>query len=275
MDRFTHLILTRFNVKLGFDDARITEPDWLAQRFDVFERFTLPSVRAQTVQRFRWLVFFDVGTPASFREHVAALAADRAFFPCYVDGFRGALRAVVARHLDPADTHLITSRLDADDGLARAYVEAVQGQFRGQTCAAVNLRDGFILGGGRLYEARRPSNAFISLIERREDFKTVYYLRHAELMHVAPVEEVAGPPMWLQVVHGTNVRNRVTDCLRVPVTRLPRYFETQYRPADSEHRVALLAERALNWTAMRLKGLLRPVRRAVRPAPTKPLDPLT
>lgn len=274
MPRFCHLILTRFNVKLGFDDTRIVDPAWLEGRLALFEQFCLPSVMAQTEQGFRWLVFLDEGTPPAVRKRVATLAED-GFITCYVAAFRKELRDHVARHIDPGASHLITTRLDADDALARTFVARVQARFRGQEREAVNLTDGMILGRDRLYEARRPAGAFISLIERRDGFRTVQYLRHAEWPRVAPVDEVSGPPAWLQVVHGTNVANRVTDCLRVPVARLADHFAVRYTPPPGEAALAVAAERLLNRGAMGLRHVLRPLRHRLRPAPVRPLDPLT
>ena len=43
-----HLIVTRFNLGM-------TDPVWLEHRFGLFERFTLPSIKAQTCQEFWWL----------------------------------------------------------------------------------------------------------------------------------------------------------------------------------------------------------------------------
>ena len=51
MKSFEHLIITRFNLNLyarDKHDAPTRTERWLAHRFEVFERYSLPSVAAQT-----------------------------------------------------------------------------------------------------------------------------------------------------------------------------------------------------------------------------------
>lgn len=66
MKSFEHLIITRFNLNLyarDKHDAPTRTERWLAHRFEVFERYCLPSVAAQTNPNFRWLCLFDAATP--------------------------------------------------------------------------------------------------------------------------------------------------------------------------------------------------------------------
>ena len=44
-----HVILTRFNVRLTAD-AQLPCETWLRHRIELFERFTAPSIAAQSVQ---------------------------------------------------------------------------------------------------------------------------------------------------------------------------------------------------------------------------------
>ena len=62
---------------------------------------------------------------------------------------------------------LITSRLDNDDAIARDFVEMVQNCFTKQEVEFINFTYGAQYSDGRMFARLDPSNAFISLIERR------------------------------------------------------------------------------------------------------------
>lgn len=88
---FKHFILTRFNLpifqpKVGEKKVSHLDEEYLNYRFDLFERFCLPSVKGQTCQDFRWFVLFDAATPAVFRKRIGSLQEeyDR-LIPCFVD----------------------------------------------------------------------------------------------------------------------------------------------------------------------------------------------
>ena len=68
MENYSHFIITRFNLNLYAQDKHDlpTRTDrWLEHRFEVFERYCLPSVAAQTSGNFTWLCLFDAATPVS------------------------------------------------------------------------------------------------------------------------------------------------------------------------------------------------------------------
>ena len=57
-----HFILTRFNIRLWNQDKfsqSVRSMDWLEQRFEVFEKFCLPSIVGQVCKDFEWIVLVD------------------------------------------------------------------------------------------------------------------------------------------------------------------------------------------------------------------------
>ena len=73
MKSFEHLIITRFNLNLyarDKHDAPTRTERWLEHRFEIFERYCLPSVAAQINPNFRWLCLFDAATPAAYRRRI-------------------------------------------------------------------------------------------------------------------------------------------------------------------------------------------------------------
>src|SRR5277367_1153292 len=84
-DKFTHIVLTRFNVVTTFAPAsRGIEEAWLKDRVALFMRYCFPSIANQEGATFRWLVFCNAYSPAWFKEHMAGLA--EFLTPVYVEG---------------------------------------------------------------------------------------------------------------------------------------------------------------------------------------------
>jgi hypothetical protein len=213
---FAHVILTRFNVR--WDEpptgpSRGTNPQWLERRFELFERYCLPSMLNQSRGDFHWLIFFDHETPEPFASRARALA--RSEGPRITPVFTGPLQndgfgAIIAERLPATPDWLLTTRLDNDDGLHRDFVAAVQDAQRFARAEVLNCPTGVILSGSRAYRQRHLSNAFISLSEPFEARRTVLSITfHPYASDFYPVRQVRGGPLWLQVIHDGNVSNRV------------------------------------------------------------------
>ncbi len=217
---FAHAIITRFNVHINAKtyDLRLS-PTWLAERFELFRRFCLPSVRGQTCQVFLWFVLLDKDTPPLFRRMVAALQGYPNFRPVYCGAFESVLptvRQAVAEAF-PDAPWLLTTRLDNDDALARDFVallHAVVGglEANGQTPEGelyINFPNGLQYKDGVVYDFYDATNAFVSLLERNRPPHTVFWVDHPSIYGKAPVAQITAKPIFLQTLHGGNVYNYV------------------------------------------------------------------
>ncbi|TVQ57706.1 MAG: hypothetical protein EA355_03740 [Rhodobacteraceae bacterium] len=212
-ESFQHVVMTRFNLATpGRESAIRIRPGWLSGRFDLFERYCLPSMAAQTRQDFDWIVYFDVDTPASFRERIERCREVRPFTPYYTPLFlsEGWPRSIRETFGETAP-RLLTTRLDNDDALARDHVERLQAAvapFDGAR-ASFNFTNGFLLNGGRVYAHRHPANAFASQLEPwGAETRTASSIPHLDMADYGPVIQIPGPGGWLQVIHDGNVSNR-------------------------------------------------------------------
>lgn len=213
-----HAILTRFNLATpGREKAIRNQPGWLEERFELFERYCLPTVAAQTLRDFHWIVFFDQETPAAFKDRIERLRKVQEFHPYYTglfpaDGWANAIREVLGPQLE--GTRLLTTRLDNDDGLACDYVERLRDEASLietlKMPIAFNFTQGFILYQNRLYSHRHTSNAFASLFESfGMSMRTVATIPHMDLENQVALHQIDGPGAWLQVIHETNVSNKI------------------------------------------------------------------
>lgn len=233
-----HVILTRFNIASpGREVAIRNSPGWLDRRFGLFEQFCLPSVAGQTARNFHWLIYFDKDTPVEFRERIERDRQIFNFTPRYVAMFDRAIIAADVRALaEPGEQLIITTRLDNDDALSSDFVAQVQAA--AQTAPArtvLNFTHGIAMRKGRLFTATDRSNPFTSLVERDlAGAETIWAKSHHELGEKWTITQVEAPPVWLQVVHGENVTNRIKGRLVSDVARIESF---KIRPDVAAERV--------------------------------------
>lgn len=217
MPTYQHFVLTRFNRYLFSANPRKQKYNprfahaWMNHRIALFNRYCLPSMKAQTCQNFTWLVFFDRNTPKKYISALHDLFSYKNFIPVY----QGSFQTAVLNHLLPTTEYIITTRLDNDDAFHVTAIRRIQECFHGQDLLALNFPMGYRLANNRLFSARHLSNPFLSLIERvrteptgKKAVFTVMDQKHDEIHRIAKVKQLIAKPMWLQVIHGRNLKNR-------------------------------------------------------------------
>ncbi len=255
---FDHFVLTRFNVRMEMY-PHATSDTWLQDRLALFRKYCLPCVEEQTSKRFRWVLFFDAGSPAWFREEIRKLENER-FIPVWVEEFFDA--DVVRSALRPLTTasHVITTRLDNDDAIAYDFIERVQEEYRSQQLVYVNLVDGTQFANRKVYLRPYTRNPFISLIEEvtEEPLRTVFVTRHFAVESVAAVINVkTSHPMWLQVIHDDNTLNELVG-LRTRASRVVPYFACALDMPEPEQ--DYLVDRVRGGSRIMLRLIKKPAR---------------
>jgi hypothetical protein len=231
----------------------------------LFERFCLPSVKSQTCQSFRWLLFADRATPDAYRPRIEAYQSYTNIQVHWLNGVdRVAMVQSIRAQLDGLTTHLITTTLDNDDALARDFVAQVQKQFAAQRFELVNFLHGlrYDLLAQKLYACELEANPFISLIEQvavNQQFRSIIgCLPHSSIKErFTEVRSVITDPLWLQVIHGRNAAPTGTwGRPRVPIGRLAAFDLDYAAPQDMEGELALRVQHARAGVERRLFNLL-------------------
>lgn len=255
MEPFSHLFLTKFNVRSFHDLRPGCEPSWLENRFKLFDQYCFPSVYKQSNQNFKWLVFFDVDTPEVFKRKISQYSEQwENFVPVYLDcplpygQFPNKVRDVVRNYI-PADCeYLITTWLDNDDAIHKDYVQMIQDNFNCQDGETINFIFGYQLAQGKLYFDFEVANHFISLIEKYDpdSFKTCLCRPHKELYEVCKsAKKILCKPVWIEVVHGSNYMNVYRRGFRVPAGKILEEFSIQSEaPPDKDQTIPFLVEQA-------------------------------
>lgn len=213
---FEHFILTRFNVRES--EEGVLDENWLGHRFKLFSNVCFSSVKQQSENNFRWLVFFDSETPQRFRKEIDKYVQWDKFMPTYVKGsdVLTQARIAISKIIESGTEHIITTRIDNDDAICKDFVKMVQDNYRGQECEFINFTNGCVLTKNGLYLDSQKSNPFVSLVEGVKDFRTVWCAEHNKLSDIGPIKEIVSKPAWLQVVHNKNVSNSARGQLRSP-----------------------------------------------------------
>ncbi|MBO4826195.1 MAG: hypothetical protein J5506_03015 [Prevotella sp.] len=242
-----HYILTRFNIRLWRADKHLQptlDEEWLASRFELFEKYCLPSVAAQTEKNFSWIVLFDRQTPLQFRDRLNSCREQcPQLLPIFVrsDGgrlFRKVFREVIAHDLDEKNgknaqsdsnpqhptsntQHLkvITTYLDNDDAISTDYVERVQ-----QAAQSLGDRTYITFFYGLQYFtdlniATRVSykenhfNSFVEVPGPNNEVLTTYCCSHALILKQKQFAvhciKTSDAPAWIEVVHPRNAMNDI------------------------------------------------------------------
>lgn len=216
---YDHVLLTRFNLPTKGPESLIRAQDgWLQRRVELFERYTIPSVAAQTVKNHHWIVYFDPESPRWLLDRLAPHVAAKTYTPLFKEQVTWREVGPDVRQLTGGrGTMLITTNLDNDDAIATDFVERIQGLAVPGRASALFLERGLIASGEQLYLRRDRDNAFCSVSEPWTDQPaTAWRDWHIMLRQHMSVVAAGGAPGWLQVVHGQNVSNRVRGLLTDP-----------------------------------------------------------
>ena len=220
-------LFTRFNLPIyvenKFGGSTHTE-EWLEDRFELYDKYCLPSIAKQAHENFIWVVFFDVDTPKRFVDRVAAYkTVCPQLFPVFLNKEETQMLAtwtdVIVKSLKSPSELLIEIRLDNDDALNIAFIERVYRKAKepGKTKEIISYLYGLQYYVEKNWAFRIPyaDNHFLAFIDRDYD-------RNKAITHILQFDHSkpnAYPYsfsliredccMWMENVHGQNVANEV------------------------------------------------------------------
>lgn len=221
---FQHKVLTRMNVRTAeFAKFGPIPPGWMESRLDLFERYCLPTMAAQTCQNFEWILICDSGTEPHVLERLRSYGTNISLLlvPPKEDGGKTNWywNRTVGK-IAPETEIVVTTRLDNDDGLHRRAIERVQEHIAdfvdsGQERLVHSFPHGYRLAAqtGQVYATTRPKGPFLSLLERRGKGAPLgalcmNHMRVRDRFPTVQDEELRG---YVQVIHGGNLVNALRD----------------------------------------------------------------
>jgi len=211
----THFLITRFAIPFAKDSIRYERctnaPGWFDKRCDLFEKYTLPSIEAQTNQDFYWILIANPDFPGMDKDRLESYAADVLWVDWEWDeGFDTLGNKLKAHFL--MDEWIITSRVDNDDMLSKHFIEGCQVTAT-ENVQWLSFPYGYILKKDAAYLRKYPSSPFVSFVERGDSPITVYHTSHIYAGKKYPLVEISDDPGWVQIDHGDNVKNSVKSLM--------------------------------------------------------------
>jgi hypothetical protein len=261
---FDHYLITRFNLRnpkwdVTKNNETLLTDDWMEDRMWLFENFCFPSVTAQSSKNFTWLLYLDITTKTIFKQRLEALVAGfdnvKVF---YIDGmpsFYPEIKKYITAHSSNLP-YLITSRIDNDDCIHRDFIAEVQKRFKSQQYQAIDVIKGYSLQikpDFLLGKKEHIFNPFISLIERNDDPKTVWFNDHNLWKKETRITQVTNKRLWMSIIHEKNKVNEFDGYDNVKWDDVRRDFIVS-APIDNE-----IAEKLLphsKWWFLSLKNNL-------------------
>ena len=222
-----HFILTRFNLKLWWNEDKNHQPiqteEWLKERFRLFQTYTWPSLRTQTNQDFKWICLFDEDTPQPYKETVQQLHDQwHSFLPYYcgekeTKHFQQHFQHLVYHLSDHASEPLLTTYLDNDDAIHCDFVNDIQQRAKKlpyNTIISYNYGIQYYEEMNMAIRIPYPNNHFLTYHERlNEHIKTVWGFWHISIFkypHIK-IELIKDHhyPYWVEIIHQGNIDNDV------------------------------------------------------------------
>ncbi len=231
---FKHYLITRFNIvlddpKLGVDKSggAVQTDEWLELRFDLFERYTLPSVRNQSCSDFRWIVLFYSATPERFRKRIEQYRATMPqFVPIYVDAGVDA-KSVVVDYIKAncREEFVITTRIDNDDVMHRDYLGRIQEVFEPRENIFLCFRSGaqYIEQGCVMRRFNYIKNHYFSRIEWMGSVDTAL-CNHTKIHKIGELVIYDDEYMWVEIVHSGNLCNREKRLMQTTIENTAEKF---------------------------------------------------
>lgn len=225
-DKVVHLILTRFNLALGFGNKKPpTSKLWLNERylnkrFEIFEKYTFSSFLNQTNKNFVWIVMFHKDTPNIYKDRIEILMSSMPQFRAMFldDEESGKVYETIEEYLQSnySECRVITTRVDNDDVVHATFVERIQrdAALIGEKNCILSYLNGLQYDEKkrRILKYKYPNNHFTSLIAQPACLgENILRYNHVYIGNADVYKEYKKTqvPLWVEVVHGDNVSNEL------------------------------------------------------------------
>jgi len=214
---FHHYLITRFNLRnpkwdVTKNNETLLTEEWMDHRMWLFENFCFPSVAAQSNTNFEWLIYFDSSTPEKFRKWAEELVNGKTHIRLfYIDGmpaFYPEIQKLITA--EASKPYLITSRIDNDDCIHKNFIDEIQKQFKSQDYMAIDAIKGYSLQikpSVMIGKKEHIFNPFISLIEKNNNPKTVWFSDHNMWKKETRITQITDKRLWMSIIHEKNKVN--------------------------------------------------------------------
>lgn len=245
---YKHLILTRFNLPFDPQSHIHIQPDWLDERFRLFEAYCLPSIVGQTCQHFDWVIFVSDQTPEVYLQRLQQLTLAYGNIHIelcpYYQNFNDLYKSMGEKYIGEND-FLLSTRIDNDDMLAANYVEILHNHISTSTPCPVIIT--FTRGiqwfeqNNIAFAVEYNKNHFLNFWEKKPTIQTSLGADHT-LIHTKDLLALDEPDMWCEIVHSSNLCNSYVPKYRYSLTYSTTAFPIHVEANKAHQCLFLLSE---------------------------------
>lgn len=231
MTKIRYVMVTRFNIAVKYKSKKFSttipdikpwlDRDYLKKRFDLFDKYTFPSVYNQTDKDFIWLVLFHKDTPNEFVELIDNYRAVLpAFTPCFLNDEESYdvfnfVSDYIREIQDGGDIRVISSRVDNDDVIHHEFVKTTKEYLsKSKDTMFLSYENGFQYEIATRYctEYCEIGNHFLAMITGTKDVNSILSAGdHDQVMKTRSddVKTIVKTkiPMWCEIISDSNCIN--------------------------------------------------------------------
>lgn len=223
-------IITRFNIAVNYGPSKQAtvvpnykpwlDDMYLSKRFNIFEKYTFPSLIRQTDVDFEWIVLFHQDTPDEYKKRITEYQSQMNNFKPWFMNDEDSYRAIelVGEYLESIRTgqkqEIISARIDNDDMINKNFIKMVREELSASNKETyLSFKDGLsyniMTGYCSAYEY--VGNHFLAM---KSGSNITYILQagvHDQVMKQEDdsVKKVVSTkmPMWVELISDTNCAN--------------------------------------------------------------------
>jgi hypothetical protein len=166
------------------------EEQWLHERLNLFNTFTVPSLLSQTNQKFRWVGIVHKDSPQWFINELKQIKRMEI--------------ALVEWDIEAKITGHTTVNVDTDDAITRDFIDKAHGvNFEGESLFLRGMRYRHFTD---CWIATRSLNSHFNIVQHPN--MTVLDFSHGMGKLKKNIVDIKHP-MWLEVIHEQNISNRI------------------------------------------------------------------
>lgn len=240
MAELKQFVITLFNLRLWDKDkskASTRTSEWMDGRLALFEKYTLPAMKGQTLKDYTWLCLFDKDTPKKYLDKIEEYKKEvPAFTPIFftkeqAEDRGNALHSAMRQFLSGDEKFILTTNVDNDDSidfemLARVRSEVERSIQTAQKEGDYKMSTGlynclygyqYFISKGMVIRMMYPHNHFQTICEAPESFLTIKGFPHTKVRKLFQNHDISdnGRPYWMEIVHSRNVNNDYRIDLRL------------------------------------------------------------
>ena len=237
---YKHIFLTRFNLQFESDTTIHVHPQWLDERFRLFEQYCLPSIIQQTNHNFKWIILASDDTPTIYQDRLLKYSQEYSFidiiFCPYYNDINELYKSIGEKYAIGYD-FLLSTRIDNDDMLSSYFVETLQSYLQDMQLRKCIITFPYGIQWfeeeNMTFRVKYDKNHFLSFLEPSSCIKTSLGVNHPTVS-TQDMTPIMTRDLWCEIVHHNNISNNYT----------PVYQYSLHKP---NQQYPIILTRAKNW----------------------------